>query len=759
MGARKNKRNPLNKRLPREFKKNAGKYIGIFFILITTIIVGSSFMAVMDSAVHTLEVNDKECKIEDGYFEVISEISDEVVSKLEGLGLKVVDNHYLSVNEFDGDASIIVFGERKDINLASVFEGELPDAEGEIAIERLFAANRDIAVGDNISFNDHTYKVTATIAIPDYNCLYKNNQDLLPNTTGFGICIVTEKDFEKFNKSELTYRYSYKFDKDDLSEDEEKKIVENIQKELVLSGATLQTLLTAEKNQAITFLREDMGKDGPVIKVFIYILVMIIAFVFAILTSNNIEAEAAIIGTLRASGYKKSEIVWHYLSPTIIIAILSSIVGNGLGYTVMIEPFKNIYYGTYSMAPIDIQFNIEAFVTTTILPVVIMIVINWWMLYSKLSLSPLKFLRKDLHKKKQKKARKLPDFKFLTRFRIRVLLQNKVSYLILFVGIFLSSFLLMFGMGLDPLIDNYVDEVDDSLTYEYQYILKAPVEAQNENAEKLLSYSLKTWFELGKMDMNVSFMGISDNTSLFKDIELQDKENEITITAPFAEKMGLEVGDEIVFKDDYYDKEYTLKVAYICEYKGSLTVFMKRDILNKMLGNEEGTFNSYVSNEKIDIADENVAKLITRADMVGAAKELMKSFEGIMQIINVFAVIVYMILMYILTKIVIEKNAIPISFMKIFGYNDKEIGKLYLNATTVIVIVSLVVCIPLEALCFKFALVYIGSMIEGHIPFYLPAWLYVAIIAIGIVAYFAINTLHIRKIRRISMSEALKNRE
>ena len=53
-------KNPLNKRLPREFKKNAGKYIGIFFILITTIIVGSSFMAVMDSAVHTLEVNDKE---------------------------------------------------------------------------------------------------------------------------------------------------------------------------------------------------------------------------------------------------------------------------------------------------------------------------------------------------------------------------------------------------------------------------------------------------------------------------------------------------------------------------------------------------------------------------------------------------------------------------------------------------------------------------------------------------------------------------
>ena len=99
---------------------------------------------------------------------------------------------------------------------------------------------------------------------------------------------------------------------------------------------------------------------------------------------------------------------------------------------------------------------------------------------------------------------------------------------------------------------------------------------------------------------------------------------------------------------------------------------------------------------------------------------------------------------------------------KIRGYIselDKEIGKLYLNATTIVVCASLFICIPVEALCFKYILVYIGSMIEGHIPFYLPAWVYIGIILIGIVAYFAINTLHIKKINKISMSEALKNRE
>lgn len=752
-------KNPLNKRLPREFKKNAGKYIGIFFILITTIMVGSSFMAVMDSAVHTLEVNDEECKIEDGYFEVGEPVADEVIGEFGDLHIKVVPNYYLAVNEFDKDASLTVFSERKELNLASVFEGELPDEAGEIALDRLFARNRKIEVGDVIEINGDEYKVTATIAVPDYNCLYKNNQDLLPNTSGFGVCIVSEEDFEKYNTNQIIYRYSYVFENEALSEVEEKQLIEDMQKILVKSGANIGTFLTAERNQAITFLREDIGKDGPVMKVFIYILIIIIAFVFAILTSNNIESEAPIIGTLRASGYKKSEIIWHYLSPTIIIAIISSVVGNALGYSVMIKPFAELYYGTYSIAPLQLRFNVEAFVTTTILPVVIMIIINWWMLYSKLSLSPLKFLRKDLHKNKQKKARKLPDFKFLTRFRIRVLLQNKVSYLILFIGIFISSFLLMFGMGLDPLMDNYVDEIDDSLTYEYQYILKAPVEVEDKQAEKVLSYSLKTWFELGEMDMSVSFMGVSEDTMFFEDIPLSVNENEITISKPLAEKLNVEVGDKLVFKDDYYDKEYDLTVAYICDYKGSLTAFMKLDRLNSILDNPQGTYNSYISNEKIEIGEEYLAKYITRADMVGAAKELMKSFEGVMKVINIFSVVIYMILMYILTKIVIEKNAIPISYMKVFGYDDKEIGKLYLNATTIVVCVSLFICIPVEALCFKYILVYIGSMIEGHIPFYLPVWVYIAIISIGIAAYFIINALHIKKIRKIRMSEALKNRE
>ena len=118
-----------------------------------------------------------------------------------------------------------------------------------------------------------------------------------------------------------------------------------------------------------------------------------------------------------------------------------------------------------------------------------------------------------------------------------------------------------------------------------------------------------------------------------------------------------------------------------------------------------------------------------------------------------------MCIMYFMTKLVIDKNALSISYMKVFGYEGREIRKLYLTATTFVVVVSLIVCIPLEIALFKGTLVFLSSMIEGYIKFYLPTYVYFEIVIIGMVAYLCINALHMYHVKKIPMTEALKNRE
>lgn len=71
------------------------------------------------------------------------------------------------------------------------------------------------------------------------------------------------------------------------------------------------------------------------IAVLLYIVIAIMAFVFSVTTSNTIAKEAGVIGTLRASGYSRGELVRHYMAMPVVVTLISAAVGNVLGYTVL----------------------------------------------------------------------------------------------------------------------------------------------------------------------------------------------------------------------------------------------------------------------------------------------------------------------------------------------------------------------------------------------------------------------------------------
>lgn len=178
------------------------------------------------------------------------------------------------------------------------------------------------------------------------------------------------------------------------------------------------------------------------------------------------------------------------------------------------------------------------------------------------------------------------------------------------------------------------------------------------------------------------------------------------------------------------EKEYDFEISKVFTYDAALAIFIDKSELNELLNRQKEMYNCIISDEVLDIDEQFITKQITRDDI-----------------------------MYIMTKLVIDKNALSISYMKVFGYEGKEIRKLYLTATTFVVVVSLIVCIPLEIALFKGTLEYLSSMIEGYLKFYLPTYVYFEIVVIGIVAYMCINALHVYNVKNIPMTEALKNRE
>ena len=126
-----------------------------------------------------------------------------------------------------------------------------------------------------------------------------------------------------------------------------------------------------------------------------------------------------------------------------IVTLIGAVIGNILGYTIFKNVCAGMYYGSYSLPTYVTVWNAKAFLLTTVVPVLIMLVVNYGILRSKLKLPPLKFLRRDLSRKKQKRALRLSSrINIFSRFRLRVIFQNFSNYIVLFVGIVFANLLL-----------------------------------------------------------------------------------------------------------------------------------------------------------------------------------------------------------------------------------------------------------------------------------------------------------------------------
>ena len=67
-----------------------------------------------------------------------------------------------------------------------------------------------------------------------------------------------------------------------------------------------------------------------------------------------------------------------------------------------------------------------------------------------------------------------------------------------------------------------------------------------------------------------------------------------------------------------------------------------------------------------------------------------------MNLVNGFAIIIFLVIVYLLSKIIIEKNGQAISMTKILGYSNREISRLYIFSTTFMVLLSILISLPLE---------------------------------------------------------------
>lgn len=766
-------KNPLLKRVWKDMLRDWKRYLMICLMLIVTIGFVSGMYVANNSMLHSIDNSIVDMKREDGHFQLSEKADAETLDLIENgdVPVTVYEHFYKDTEEgipsdSDYSGTIRIYGERRNINLYDILKGRAPENENEIMIDRMHADNAGISVGDSINAGNAEFKVVGLASFVDYTTLYENNTDTMFDALTFDVAMTTDEGFERIRaNTKANYAYIYK----DKPADEyaEKELSDDFLRSLAgissSAGLEIRDYVPAYANQAVNFASDDIGKDKIIGSVLLYILTAVLAFIFAVTISTTLEQEASVIGTLRASGYTRRELLRYYMSAPLLIVVIASIIGNILGYTVFKHIVADMYYNSYSLPSYETIWTPEAFIRTTIVPLVLMLLINIAVITRTLKLSPLRFLRHDLKRSKRKKAMRLPRWKFFSRFRMRVFLQNIPNYLMLFVGITFVMLLISFAVGMPETLSYYQDSMGDMMFAEDQIILSSTVDENGniiktgtEGAER---FSVKSLERKSKVyDEEVSVYGIEKDSSYIK---LEDTDDDLVyISQAYSEKYNVRKGDTITLSEKFEHKEHEFKVYDIYDYSAGISVFMSNEQFNRIFEREAGSFSGYMSDNMItDISEEYIAKEITSQDMIKVADQLDHSMGSYMLYFQYVCFIVAAIILYLLTKIIIEKNERSISMAKILGYDNREIASLYLIPTAAVVFFSefLAMYLGYELMAFFWKMMMMEM--SGWFAFILPASGMIKEFLLVFAAYLIITILDLIRIRRIPKALALKNME
>ena len=804
-------KNPLIKRIPKELAGDWKKYLVVFLFLVLTIGFVSGMYVANESMLTAADEGITRYKQEDGHFELKEKADSSLIEAIESgekadipgqaeentadgdnddseenrksdddldnskkTSVTVYENFFRNEdedNDNDGksDGTIRVYAKTDDINLACLLDGDFPQNENEIAVDRMHADNAGMKVGDKVSVSGKEFKITGLIAYVNYSTLHEKKTDLMFDAIKFDVAMVTQEGFDRLDKS-IHYSYAWKYDHapaDDIEEKEQSdSFMEAMVTQVMLAGNDMEDYTPKYGNPAINFATDDMGSDKAMGGMLLDILVVIIAFIFAVTISNTIANESSAIGTLRALGYTKGELVCHYLSMPVIVTLLAAIVGNILGYTVFKNVVVSMYYNSYSLPAYKTIWNPDAFLKTTVLPVIIMLVVNLIVIVRMMQHTPLQFLRHDMKKNKSKKAMRLPRWNFMSRFRLRIMFQNKANYLILFVGILFIMEMLAMAVGMPDTLDYYKSNTDGMMFAKYQYVLKSYVDEEgnivstgNKDAEKFDMTSLLK--KSDALDEEVSIYGIADNSSYVKINDFDSlKKNEVYISDSFSQKYGLNEGDEVKLDAQYEKKTYTFKVKGIYDKSQSIAVFMPIDKFADIFDLKDDQFSGFLSDTKIkDIDENNIATTITIHDITKMADQLDHSMGSYMSYFQVLCILLAAVMIYLLTKLIIEKNETAISMTKILGYENKEIASLYLVSTSIVVVLADLISVVIGTLVMKVAWKMMLFSYSGWFAFKVKPLGYVKMFAFVLIGYLIVMVFDFKRIKKIPMDQALKNVE
>lgn len=741
----------LNKRVFRFLKENKLRYLGILAL----IILGSyTFVAAAGLAQNLAHLV---TTFTEGHMqEDLSFRADKAVLDSAKLGKKAnaIIEEYLSFDAAISDTlTLRLLSQTEKLNIPAVIEGRGLSSPGEILLDPAFAGANGYPVGSQIEAAGKTFTVVGFVSLPHYIYPLKNVNDILYSPNEFGVGVISREAFSGINNASSIYSVRF----NDRTKSLNEQAVE-LRGYLLAEGVTVSDWIDILNNRRARMAWASITGMQTMSVPLPASMFLLSCLIIGIMFWRMIRRETVIIGTFYAQGYRRRELMRHYMAIPLLIAFAGGMIGSLLALP-SIKPMVTAMVSYYNVPVPGIKLSFLNVLIGILTPILFLGTSSYLVIRSELKRSPVELMRGDKKKTKinaLERTFKLERFKFGTKFKLREQFRSISRLLFLFLGVTSASVLMLFGFTVSNSM-SLVFNTSDVYHFEYEYNFR---ELQfGEVPEGAEAFSAGKFYPENNEEIEFYISGVEPGSKL---VTLKDSKgnpvpnNQTNITKSLANRLGIKAGDTVTFINKEDGKPYTFHIDAVADSYIEQFIYVPIHEFNKKMGLPENSYMGLFSTKKLDIPDEKLSGTKSMSELPAAMDEFFGQLVSMVALMTIVSSVVALIILYLVTSLIIEENRNTISLLKVFGYRRREIRSLILDSSTLVIVAGFLLGIPIAAASMGAVYGYIGKLINLILPAIVSP-LYVAISFAAIMLIYQISKLMCAKnVETVSMSEALK---
>ena len=790
----------LKKKMIRDILQNKSQFITIFLMVLIGVMVYSGIEAYMDGMINAADKFYAENNLQD--LNVMGEnLTKEDLEKIKSLNNVNDAERKLVLTGVDADdldkTYLISFIESNNISKMYVLDGIPFDANKKgVWLDNFYAKENNLHVGDTIKIQYDTFileeEILGLINVPDHLYDIKDESELVPNRKVFGFVYMSYNEIpesyiknmvlKKLNISEeLLEIYLPNFDYKDyipynyiMVDVNNKDNVNSVKNDIEDNIKNALAIIKIEDTASYTMYQGEIDEGASYVGIFSG-LFLFIAMLSVITTMTRvIKKQKLQIGTLKALGFNKRKISMHYIGYGFFVSLLASICGLLLGRFFIGSVFLNLEMSFFEVPNGVPVVNIMSYVVA-MLVVMVVSFITYLTCRKELKKIPAESLRKELPKVKNGSLNittkgLFKKLSFSTKWNFRDIIRNKFRTVTGIVGIVGCSALIVCAFGMLNSM-NYFIKLQFEDLYNFDYKLTIRENISEDNLNNLINiYGNSTSETLGIEYKDKNGNRIS-NTIFVNDandlVRFQDKDNKfinldsndgIYVTYKFAESNDLKVGDIISWHIYGDSKYYESKIIGFNKDPQNQNITVTRKYLEN-LGLKYSPDSIYTNNDLSNIKEIEGIELIQNIDSLKTSMESMLStMKTMIMIIIVFAILLGAIIIYNMGILSYSEKQYQFSTLKVLGFKDKKIRKIFIEQNIWITIISIIIGLPsgyyLTSWLFKACL---DDNFDFGVHINISTYL-IALLGTFLVSYIVSYKLS-KKVDKIDMVSSLKGNE